>query len=124
MNRTSHPATKFGRNISGYVHDMLTLIELQLRLFAVDLRDGSKAAGVGFGAVAAGILAALGAIPLVLVTLAMALIEFAGCSYTLSFGVSALLGLIAELAPPTSAGSDCFQPGRPSAVRRRRRSKH
>jgi len=93
MNR-GNPATKFGRNVSGYAHDIVTLVELQVRLFAVDLRDGSRAAGIGVGAVAVGILTALGAIPLIFVTLAVALIEFAEWSYTLSFGVTALLGLI------------------------------
>jgi len=93
MNRRN-PATKFGRNVSGYAHDIVTLVELQLRLFAVDLRDGSKSAGIGLVAMAAGILAALGALPLIFVTVAAALIQFAGWSYTLSFGASALLGLI------------------------------
>jgi len=89
-----NPAKKFGRNISGYAHDLLTLGELQLRLFAVDLRDGSKTAGIGLGAIVVGVLAALGAIPLVFVTIALALVEYARWSWTLSFGVSALLGLI------------------------------
>jgi len=89
-----NPASKLGRNVSGYAHDLLTLGELQLRLFAVDLRDGSRTAGIGLGAIVAGALAALGAIPLIFVTIALALVEFAGWSWTASFGVSALLGLI------------------------------
>ena len=88
------PAAKLGRNVSGYAHDLMTLGELQLRLFAVDLRDGSKTAGLGLGAIVVGVLAALGAIPLVFVTIALAFVEFAGWSSTLSFGVSALLGLV------------------------------
>jgi len=95
MNGSNHPATKLGRNVSGYVQDIITLVELQLRLLAVDLRDGSKAAGIGVGALAIGILAALGSMPLVFVTISAALIEFAGWSYTLSLGVSALFGLLA-----------------------------
>jgi hypothetical protein len=89
-----NPAAKLGRNVSGYAHDLLTLGELQLRLFAVDFRDGSKTAGLGLGAIVVGILAALGAIPLVFVTIALAFVEFAGWSWTLSFGVSAVLGLV------------------------------
>ena len=94
VNRGSHPAKKFGRNVSGYAHDVVTLVELQLRLFAVDVRDSSKAAGLGVGAIGAGTLAAIGAIPLIFVTIAVALVEFAGWSFTLSFGLSALLGLV------------------------------
>jgi MFS family permease len=93
-----NPASKLGRNVSGYAHDLLTLGELQLRLFAVDLRDGSKTAGMGLGAIVAGVLAALGAIPLIFVTIALALVEFADWSWTASFGVSALLGLIVGAA--------------------------
>lgn len=89
-----NPAAKLGRNVSGYAHDLVTLIELQLRLFSVDLRDSSKTAGLGIGAIAAGLLAALGAIPLIFVTIALALVEFADWSYTASFALSALLGLV------------------------------
>jgi len=89
-----NPAKKFGRNISGYAHDILTLGELQLRLLAVDLRDGSSAAGLGLGAIVAGVLAAVGAIPLIFVTMALALVEFADWSWTAAFGVSALVGLL------------------------------
>ena len=88
------PASKLGRNVSGYAHDLLTLVELQLRLFGVDLRDGSKTAGLGLAAIVAGALAALGAIPLIFVTIALALIEFADWSQTAAFGLSALIGLI------------------------------
>jgi uncharacterized integral membrane protein len=93
-----NPARRFGRNLSGYAHDLMTLGELQLRLFAVDLRDGSKTAGLGLGAIVVGILAALGAIPLVFVTIALALVEFADWSWTLSFGITALLGLVVGAA--------------------------
>lgn len=92
--KRGNPAKKLGRNVSGYAHDVVTLLELQLRLLAVDLREGSQAAGLGVAAMAAGVLAALGAIPLVFVTIALALVELADWSYTASFGTSALLGMI------------------------------
>jgi MFS family permease len=92
--KRGNPAAKLGRNVSGYAHDLLTLGELQLRLFAVDVRDGSKTAGLGLGAIAAGLFAAIGAIPLIFVTIAVALVEFADWSWTAGFGVSALLGLV------------------------------
>ncbi len=88
------PAAKLGRNVSGYAHDVLTLAELQLRLLAVDLRDSSKTAGLGIGVLAAGAMAAIGAIPLVFVTLALALVEFAHWSYTASFALSAAAGVL------------------------------
>jgi hypothetical protein len=83
-----------GRNVSSFAHDVVTLGELQLRLLAVDVRDSAKAAGAGGACLVAGVLAAVGAIPLVFVTLALALIEFAGWSQTLSFALATLLGLI------------------------------
>jgi len=92
--KPGNPAARLGRNVSGYAHDVVTLVELQLRLFAVDLRDSSKTAGVGLGAIAAGVLTSLGAIPLIFVTIALALVEFAGWSQTASFGITALLGLV------------------------------
>lgn len=87
-------AKQFGRNVSGYAHDVVTLTELQLRLLAVDLRDGSKTAGLAVAAIVVGVLAALGAIPLVFVTIALALVEFGGWSYTAAFALSALSGLV------------------------------
>ncbi len=92
MNR-GNPAKRLRRNVSGYAHDVVTLVELQLRLFAVDLRDSSRSAGLALGAIAAGLFAALGAIPLVFVTLALALVEFAGWSWTVSFATSAFAGV-------------------------------
>jgi len=82
-----------GRNVSSFAHDLVTLFELQFRLLAVDLRDASQSAGLASGLVVVGILAALGTIPLVFVTLALALVEFAHWSQTAAFALVSVIGL-------------------------------
>lgn len=88
-------AARLGRNVSDYAHDVVTLAELQLRLLAVDLRDGSRAAGPAGALIVAGFLAALGSIPLLFVAFALALAEFAGWPYSVGFAVSAAAGMVA-----------------------------
>jgi uncharacterized membrane protein YqjE len=92
------PAKKLGRNVTSFAHDLITLIELQLRLLSVDVRDASQTAGTASALVVVGVLAAIGTIPLLFVTLAAALIEFAHWSHTAAFALVSVLGLMSGAA--------------------------
>ncbi len=93
MNR-GNAATRLGRNVSGFAHDLVTLGELQVRLLAVDCQDASRRAGLGIVGLGIGALAALGAVPLVFVTFAVALVELGGWSQTAAFALATVSGLV------------------------------
>ena len=88
-------AARLGRNVSDYAHDVVTLAELQLRLLSVDVRDGARAAGPAGALIVAGSLAALGSIALLFVAMALALAELTGWPHSVSFAISAVVGLAA-----------------------------
>ncbi|MBX3443939.1 MAG: phage holin family protein [Planctomyces sp.] len=90
MNGADASARRFGRNLSGFAHDVATLAELQFRLLAVDLRDAKKAAGLAVMLMAAGLVLAFGMIPILLAALAYVLVDFAGWPLSAAFGVVAL----------------------------------
>ena len=81
--------------MSELVHDTVTLAELQVRLLKVELQSWSR----GMAALSVWLLAALllaaGTIPVLLLSLAQALVELAGLSEALALSGAALVGLAA-----------------------------
>ena len=63
-------------SLAGLAHDALTLAELQVRLLTVDLRDARRTTGSALAGLLAGGVLALGAVPLLLLGAAHALIQF------------------------------------------------
>jgi len=88
-------ATRFGRNLSGFAHDVATLAELQLRLVGVDVRDASRTAGPAAAFLGSAIVLGLGAAPVLLAALSFLLVEAAGWSYAGAFGLVAVLSVAA-----------------------------
>jgi uncharacterized membrane protein YqjE len=87
-------AARFGRNITGFAHDLATLAELQLRLFSVDLRDATRAAAPSAAILGIALIVGLGATPIILAAVAMALVEVAGWSYTAAFAAVAVCSVL------------------------------
>jgi len=96
--RSSVPSPHSAGNIADLLHDVLTLAELQWRLFVVDLRRAGWLVGLKFAALTFGIVLAVSCIPLALVTVALSLVEFAGWGYTRAFGATLLLALVVAVA--------------------------
>jgi hypothetical protein len=86
-------ARRLGRNLTGFAHDVATLAELQLRLLSVDFRDAVRQAGPGAVVAATAMVVALGALPIALAAIGFVLMELAGWSASLSFGVVAVVSL-------------------------------
>lgn len=92
-------AAEFGRNFSLLAQDFATLAELQLRLFAVDLREARRSAIPALAAIVAGAVLALGCLPVLMAAAAYSLVEFAQWPASGSFGlVGGAALLIASLS--------------------------
>jgi hypothetical protein len=100
--RTELPPQAVARGTGEFLHDVLTLAELQGKLALVDLREGTAKVVVTLVALIIGIAWGLGCFPIALVALAVALKESTTLSLSASFGIALLvgLGLSALLAIP------------------------
>lgn len=88
------PATALARNFGDFARDLVSLAELQGQLFVVDLKQNARQAAARVGLVAVGLALLLGALPVLWMALAYALVEAAGWSHWLSFLVAGVVGLI------------------------------
>jgi hypothetical protein len=75
------------RSSAEFVHDLLTLAELQFKLLAVDARQGLAGLIAPAVAVAGGIFVALGCLPVALAAVALALVETTDLTHAQSFGL-------------------------------------
>jgi hypothetical protein len=85
------------RSISGLIHDVLDLSELQARLLAVEARAAKEAVRTGVILFAGGSVVALAAIPVALLSLAEALVAYAGWSRTAGLLAASAAGLAIAL---------------------------
>ena len=76
------------------VHDVVSLADLQLQLFAADGREMARKATPKLVMAAAGVTVAMSGLPLLLVALAYALVELAGYPIWLAMLGSAIAGMI------------------------------
>jgi len=100
--RAELPPRAVARGTAEFLHDVLTLAELQGKLAVVDLREGTAKVVVTLAALMIGVAWGLGCFPIALVALAVALKESTTLSLSASFGIALLvgLGLSALLAIP------------------------
>jgi len=100
--RTELPPQAMARNSAEFLSDVATLAELQGKLAVVDLKEGTAKLTTAVVLLGAGIVIALGSVPIALAALALAINEFARLSPAASFGIALLVGLVlaAVLALP------------------------
>jgi len=100
--RAELPPRAVARGTAEFLHDVLTLAELQGKLAVVDFREGTAKVVVTLVALMIGVAWGLGCFPIALVALAVALKESTTLSLSASFGIALLvgLGLSALLAIP------------------------
>jgi len=92
-NGSELPPQAVARSSAEFLHDLFTLGELQAKLVMLDTKEGVSRLTVWVVVMIAGGILALASLPVLLVTLALALYELAGLSLTLSFGIAVVLGL-------------------------------
>jgi len=62
-------------HVAGFAHDLAALAELQMKLFAVDLRDGKQHAAMGAPWLMGALVLGLAAVPVILLGAASALVD-------------------------------------------------
>lgn len=90
IDRPPRRPTRIRTNLAGLAHDALTLIELQVQLLGVDLRDAGRGARTAFVQVIVGVVLALGCVPVLLLALAQLLIETANWPGSAAYAVMGL----------------------------------
>ena len=100
--RTELPPQTMARNSASFLADVATLAELQGKLLVVDLQEGTNKLVTYVALLVAGVVVALGCVPIALAALAILLAETTRLSLPASFGVALLAGLVlaALLAVP------------------------
>ena len=78
LNRGGGPPRRVRHHLSELAHDAITLVELQVQLLAVDVRDARRGAGAALIQIAAGACLGIGAVPLLLLAGAHLLIDLLG----------------------------------------------
>lgn len=90
------PARRIVRNVGDCAHDVVVLAELQARLAALDLKQSAQQSVAPAGLLAVGLGLLAGSFPVLLMTIAFALIEGAQwpawAGFLLATGVGFLLG--------------------------------
>jgi len=100
--RPELPPRAVARGTAEFLHDVMTLAELQGKLALVDFREGTAKILISVVALVIGVAWGMGCFPVALVALAVALKESTTLSLSASFGIALLvgLGLSALLAIP------------------------
>ena len=80
--------------VGDLLHDVVSLSELQVQLLAVDARESVEKAKAPIGLLIGGIVLALGAVPVLLLSLGEALTLWLGWERALSYLVSGLAGTV------------------------------
>ncbi len=88
------PGRAVRQNVRSLVHDVITLAELQTQLLSVDVRETTSRLGVPAAALFCGAVLALGAVPVLLLSVGWMLVNYGGLSEPLAFLVTALSALL------------------------------
>lgn len=87
-------AVAFRENLSGLLHDVIELGELQTRLLMVDLSEASRGSALAVVFVAVALVLALGSVPVLLLGIGWALVYFAEWTQAAAFVTTALVALM------------------------------
>jgi hypothetical protein len=92
--REEAPAAVFARNFSDCARDIVSLAELQSRLLSLDLKQVVRQAAVPAALAGTALAVLLGSVPIMLMTIAYALVDVAGWSRWAAFLLATVIGLI------------------------------
>ena len=102
MNRrngsTLSPPNGVAKDMGELTHDIVSLAELQLDLFKIDFREGSKRMLVPVALLLVAGIVAVGTVPIALILVAEFLAQAAGLSRAAAFSIAAMSGFIVALA--------------------------
>jgi hypothetical protein len=81
-------------NLGEFVHDVVTLSELQAKLLVADLKDFRSGATIPAGLMALAAIVTLGTMPVLLMGVAWMLVNYAGWAEGWAFLAAAAIGLV------------------------------
>jgi hypothetical protein len=93
-NAAEAPPQAVARTSMEFLHDLLTLCELQTKLIGVDLQSGLDRLLLWAGILIAGLCVALACVPLCLAAVALGVAEYGHFSLAQAFGISVFSGLL------------------------------
>jgi len=91
------PPRAVARSTAEFLHDVTTLVELQGKLFVVEMKEGTAKLLVPIISLLIGAALALGCIPIALAALALMLKELTTLTLATCFGISLAIGLFIAL---------------------------
>jgi len=97
-NGAETPPQAVARSSMEFLHDLITLGELQAKLLLLDAQEGLTRLAIWAGVLAVGALLALACFPVCLAVIALWIAELGGLSTAQAFTISLLLGLIVAAA--------------------------
>ena len=92
------PPRAVARNTAEFLHDLVTLGELQGKLLLVDCRQGMRQLLVPIATLVVGLVVAIGCVPVALAALALAIVETTELKLAESLGIALAVGLAAGAA--------------------------
>jgi hypothetical protein len=97
------PPRAMARSTGEFLHDVITLAELQGKLLSVDCKNGLQKLLIPIITLVVGLVVAIGCVPVALAALALTIVEFTELTLAASLGISLLVGLV--LAAILSVGA-------------------
>jgi len=91
---TESPATVVARSFAELAHDVATMAELQAELFKTEFQQARRDMVMPLLLLTVAAVVGLGCVPVLLLSLAYALVELAGLSQAVSLLIAALVGLL------------------------------
>jgi uncharacterized membrane protein len=82
------------RHLAEVLHDLVSLAELQLRLFGLDARQAARRIWKVTAVAVLGLVVLASCVPFALITIALAIVYWSGISYAAAFGWTLLGGFI------------------------------
>ena len=95
---TQSPPKAVAKNMGEVLHDLVSLLELQIELFKIDVRDAFKRLAIPVALLLLAAVVAIGTIPVALLCVAAAIAAGGGLPYWLAALIATLLGFGAAAA--------------------------
>jgi uncharacterized membrane protein YqjE len=92
--RRNGAGAAFRENLSGLLHDVIELGELQMQLLTVDLAEARRRSVLAIVLVGSALVLALSSVPVLLLGIGWALVAWAGWTHAAAFAITAVVALL------------------------------
>jgi hypothetical protein len=92
--RRNGAGAAFRENLSGLLHDVIELGELQVQLLLLDLSAAGRRTALAALLVGSALVLALGTVPVLLLAIGWTVVQFAGWTHAAAFALTGLVALV------------------------------